>query len=423
MTLIKKILKASLILICLLAHARAAADKNQFYLAVGQTRDLYAPPSAKVRVEKRAILTAIDLGNKIRVLAKKEGESTLLIGQQSFRVIVVSQLSSEFAPEFKKLVQKMLGPQIDSHSHPLTITGNIYRAEDWQSMARLAENKKVMLQMKAQIDSDVLVTIENEIKKKLEEQNLPYPQFQLNFGAKVTYSKKYEDQREALSKVFSPYGIKVQFISSQLKVEPLVRIQIVVAEVSRLLQNRIGVSWPSSLTAQISPKLKGPNSIEVTLQAIEDEGLGQILASPTLLAKSGGQAEFLAGGEIPIRLSNNKRLEVTWKRHGIFLQMKPQADLSGQIKMDLTVEVSTLDGASIDGLPSIKTNKISSQFDLAKAETIVLSGLVRNDWARTSSGLPGLKDLPIIGGIFSSRSFLEARSELVIFVTPQVIQQ
>ncbi|MEK6555697.1 MAG: type II and III secretion system protein [Bdellovibrionota bacterium] len=193
---------------------------------------------------------------------------------------------------------------------------------------------------------------------------------------------------------------------------------------SRLLQNKMGVSWPSSLSAQISPKLKGPSSIEVTLQAIEDEGLGQILASPTLLAKSGGQAEFLAGGEIPIRLSNNKRLEVTWKRHGIFLQMKPQADLSNQIKMDLTVEVSMLDGASsIDGLPAIKTNKISSQFDLAKAETIVLSGLVRNDWSSSSSGLPGLKNLPVLGALFSSRSFLESRTELVIFVTPQVIQQ
>ncbi|MEK6555696.1 MAG: hypothetical protein AABZ31_10675 [Bdellovibrionota bacterium] len=173
-------------------NAHAESIPTQLYLAVGQAKDFSAGPSDKVRIEKRAVLTAIDLGKKIRVLAKKEGESTLLIGQKNYTVTVVSQLSSKFKPEFEKLIKKMLGPNIQSHLHPLTIGGHIYRAEDWQALANLAESKNVMLQMKAEVDSDVIEKIENEVKSKLDQQSLPYPQFQLNFGARATYAKKYE---------------------------------------------------------------------------------------------------------------------------------------------------------------------------------------------------------------------------------------
>src|SRR5690606_34986207 len=128
--------------------------------------------------------------------------------------------------------------------------------------------------------------------------------------------------------IFEPYGVGLNFEKSQISTQPLVRIQITVAEVSRQLQRKIGVEWPHAVAAQLSPKLKGPEELGIFLHALEDDGLGHVLASPTLLARSGGEAEFLAGGEIPIRITNGKRFEVIWKRHGIYLQMKPHAYLT-----------------------------------------------------------------------------------------------
>jgi pilus assembly protein CpaC len=237
------------------------------------------------------------------------------------------------------------------------------------------------------------------------------------------FAKDLEVFAAQIQEILQPYGIRTVFEKSQIATQPLVRIQITVAEVSRQLQRKIGVQWPDAVAAQLSPKFKGPDELTIFLRALEDEGMGHILASPTLLARSGGESEFLAGGEIPIRISNGKRFDVIWKRHGIYLQMKPIADLTGRMKMSLTTEVSMPSGEAVDGIPGLKTNRISSQFDLEGSQTIVLSGLVKNDWFTTSSGIPGLKNLPILGYLFKSDSFMESQSELVIFVTPQVLHQ
>lgn len=417
------VILAIILFLFFIVNAKANAA-TPLILSVAQVKDFYVPASYKIQIGQRSVLGAVDMGPKVRVVAKKIGESTLQVGPTSYLVQVVPPASEKNKKSLSDLVKPMMGPRIGTSLYPLVIEGNLYRFSDWRKISSIAADKNIMFQMRAEIDSDVAAEAEAEIKNVLTDQNLPVPQFSWRGTATATYAKSFETLAAPLKNVFDKYGITLRFEKTQLKVEPLIRIQIVVAEVSHLIQNKIGISWPDSIAAQVSSKVSGPSSLEVIVRAIEDEGLGQILASPTLLAKSGGQSEFLAGGEIPIRISNRKSMDVIWKRHGIFLQMKPQADLAGQIKMDLVTEISMIDGGnSIDGVPAIKTNRISSQFDLASAETIVLSGLVRNEWFKNASGVPGLKSIPILGELFKSRSFVESRTELVIFVTPQVIQQ
>lgn len=393
-------------------------------LSVAQVKDFHVPSDYKIQIGQRSVLGAVDMGAKVRIIAKKVGESSLQVGPVIYLVQVVPQASALHRKNFSDMLKTMMGPRLNPSVYPLVVEGNIYRFSDWRKMQKLSVDKNIMFQMKADLDQDVIADAENEIRRSLSERNLPAPQFSWRGVATATYAKSFEALKPRLLSVLEPYGLTLRFEKSQLKIEPLIRIQIVVAEVSHMIQNKIGVSWPDAIAAQVSPKLGGPSSLEVIVRAIEDEGLGQILASPTLLAKSGGQSDFLAGGEIPIRVTSRNSADVIWKRHGIFLQMNPHADLSGQIKMDLVTEISMVDGGnSIEGVPAIKTNRISSQFDLASAETIVLSGLVRNEWFKNSSGIPGLKDIPVLGRLFESRSFVESRTELVIFVTPHVIQQ
>lgn len=403
------------------AKANAAVKLT---LAVAQVKDFFVPSDYKIQIGQRSVLGAVDMGPKVRIIAKKVGESSLQVGPVTYLVDVVPASSALHRKNFSDMLKTMMGPRLNPSTYPLVVEGNIYRFSDWRKMQKLSADKNIMFQMKAELDQDVIVDAESEIRRSLSERNLPVPQFSWRGVATATYAKSYEPIKPSLLSVLEPYGLAVRFEKSQLKIEPLIRIQIVVAEVSHMIQNKIGISWPDAIAAQVSPKLGGPSSLEVIVRAIEDEGLGQILASPTLLAKSGGQSDFLAGGEIPIRVTSRNSADVIWKRHGIFLQMKPHADLSGQIKMDLVTEISMVDGGnSIEGVPAIKTNRISSQFDLASAETIVLSGLVRNEWFKNSTGIPGLKEIPILGRLFESRSFVESRTELVIFVTPQVIRQ
>ena len=98
-------------------------------------------------------------------------------------------------------------------------------------------------------------------------------------------------------------------------------------------------------------------------------------------------------------------------------------DFKGNIDVQIECEVSMLDGSTVvDGAPGLLINKITSHFNLRESRTIALSGLIREEWAKGRSGLPAIKDIPILGNLFSSQSYLNNRSELMFFVTPKIIK-
>ena len=129
----------------------------------------------------------------------------------------------------------------------------------------------------------------------------------------------------------------------------------------------------------------------------------------------------MAGGEFPIKLTSFGSSGVTWKNYGVLLKVKPLADSTGRMSIEIETEVSALDDANkVDGIPGLLTNRMKTHFDLSTSRTIALSGLIKNDLSRQTSGLPGLSSIPILGSLFSSTDFKDNQSELVIFVTPAV---
>jgi pilus assembly protein CpaC len=90
----------------------------------------------------------------------------------------------------------------------------------------------------------------------------------------------------------------------------------------------------------------------------------------------------------------------------------------------METEVSALDpSTSVDGIPGLFTNRIQSHFDLEQSKTIVLSGLIKSDQSKVTQGIPGLSRLPILGTLFSSQDFRDNKTELLVFVTPEVVSQ
>ena len=129
----------------------------------------------------------------------------------------------------------------------------------------------------------------------------------------------------------------------------------------------------------------------------------------------------MAGGEFPVKFVNYKVKEVIWKKYGIFLKVKPVADSSGRMTIKIETEVSSINQI-IDGIPSLLTHRVSSTFDMNESRTIILSGLLKEQSHETSSGLPFLGQLPILGPLFSSQKFLNERTELLVFVKPEILE-
>jgi pilus assembly protein CpaC len=153
-----------------------------------------------------------------------------------------------------------------------------------------------------------------------------------------------------------------------------------------------------------------------------NNGDALLLASPVLSARSGGEAEFLSGGEIPIPVANGLGdTSIEFKEFGIILRIKPRADNAGNIVAEVETELSTVDESiSVGNTPGFRTRKTSTDVSLRNGQTLVLSKLVSNEIARNTTGIKWLSQIPILGALFRSTNFRNSRSELVIFVTPHI---
>ena len=165
-----------------------------------------------------------------------------------------------------------------------------------------------------------------------------------------------------------------------------------------------------------------------SLQANEGNGLVNVLAEPTLTALSGETASFLAGGEFPIPISQSLgAVTVEYKQFGVGLAFSPIVLDNGRISMRVRPEVSELstEGAvRINGfqVPALTTRRTETTVELGSGQSMMISGLLRNVSNSTINRTPFLGSLPIIGALFRSNGFRRAETELVIVVTPYLVQ-
>lgn len=162
--------------------------------------------------------------------------------------------------------------------------------------------------------------------------------------------------------------------------------------------------------------------LNATLSALAQQGRTTILAEPQLSARNGSKASFLAGGEIPYAVTTSEGTSVLFKPYGVKLDILPRVDSSGHVRATIETEVSNIDPSVTTSFgPALLTRKTSTEFNVRSGETIVLSGLIQRETATNIDKVPGLGDIPIIGALFRSKKFQNKETELVVFVTPTLI--
>jgi len=164
------------------------------------------------------------------------------------------------------------------------------------------------------------------------------------------------------------------------------------------------------------------------VDALKQHNLVKVLAEPTLIALSGREASFLAGGEFPIPVPQALGVvTIYYKSFGVGLVFTPTVLSPNKINMTVTPEVSDLDFAnaiSIQGflIPSITTRRASTTIELADGQSFAIAGLLRDTVREQISKFPVLGDIPILGALFRSSSFQKNETELIIIVTPHLVK-
>lgn len=222
----------------------------------------------------------------------------------------------------------------------------------------------------------------------------------------------------------------LQITKPEASLAQMIELEVKILEVKRHSLKNLGLSWPHAIsgpqvTRDIGQWLSFPIAMQSTINLLEQNGSAKVLAEPKLTAASGGQAEFLVGGEFPVPQVVAQGLQdVDFREYGITLTMSPE-DLGQQrIATTIKAEISTIDPAtSVNGIPGMLTRRVSSMITAASGESIVLSGLISHEQSYQADVFPFLHQLPIVGRLFTSREFRDAETELVVVVTPRLNEQ
>jgi pilus assembly protein CpaC len=240
-----------------------------------------------------------------------------------------------------------------------------------------------------------------------------------------------------------------------------VSLHVRIAEVDRNILKQIGVDWSkvgtspaigttvsgpatsflttnnvipamNTLTIGMFPSLFG-QQVSATVEALATEGFLTVLAEPNLTAVSGQTASFLAGGEFPYPVpqfgsaGSAAVITIQFQQYGVQLAFTPTIIDANHLSLRVRPEVSELDyatGVSVAGttVPGLTVRRAETTIDLASGQSFALAGLLMHDTTQNISKVPWLGDLPILGALFRSNKFQNNESELVVIVTPYLVQ-
>ena len=235
---------------------------------------------------------------------------------------------------------------------------------------------------------------------------------------------------------------KMESLLTQIDRQPRqIMIEAKVLEISLTDNQSYGLNWAKlfdsstatggigtqGLANPLSPGLFAQynnGNVDLVLNALKERGRLRTISTPKLLAMEGLEAEAVVGTEIGYRVTTTINQVTTesieFLESGIILKVTPTVDRSGRIMLDIFPEVST-GVVSDDGIPSKSTTKVSTRMLVPNGKTVFLGGLIQHQVNNTREGIPGLGDIPVIGGLFSNRSKNLTSTEIVILITPTIV--
>lgn len=369
-------------------------------LYAGESKVLDAPGVTRISVGKVDLVSATLLqNNEVVLIAESEGETNMQFWfedghRETVAVVVVESNGWRQALEVKALLKDIPGVRVTTVGRRIVVDGSL--------QLRDLERVKVVKERYP----DILI---------LSREITDYEQKMLYFDVQVTEINR--DVTEELGINWSK-----SFAGPSLGYEQAYKTN----GLGAMIDNASGVTPAAAgnLSAQGDEFFYfGINTSLVSMiNLLEQTGAAITLSQPRLSARSGGNSTLTVGGEVPVVTSSVSGQSVSYKDYGIILGVEPKLDMYNNIIARVSVSVSQLDLANaVDGQPAFKKRYTENDIRLKPGETLALSGLITREEQLAYSGLKWLSDIPVFGHLFKSKSFNKGETELVILITPQII--
>ena len=369
------------------------AKQSQFSLSVGKSQIIYSPKSLDQVVIGSPEIADIKLlsSRQVLILGKEPGRTNLVFRDKERSLIAV--------------IDVVVGYDLDA------IKRNVHEAlPHEQNIEVRGENDSVMLsgEVSSLLSMDTALAIVSSHVPKKKVLNMLH----VGGGQQVMLTAKISEvARSSLREL----GIQTQISKTGLH------------------GNNISLITGTALSAPFGDIVgnvvdSGFDLVKLQIQALETKGLAKTLAEPNLIALSGQEASFLAGGEFPIPVSNTDgEINVEYKEFGVGLKFTPTVLSNKKINLKLSTEVSAIDSSlstAVGGgisVPGLTTRRAGTTVEVGDGQSFAIAGLIQSDMSNALDQVPGFGDIPILGALFRSTRFQRNETELVIVITPQVV--
>lgn len=377
-------------------------DIMPLLMYVGEVKTLPYRDLARVAVGNGKVLSSTVLDEEVLLLAEATGDTSLYMWQKNgnlirYKVRVFANDADDARQQAEILVAGIPGVKVERVNDTIVVRGQASKQTIQRIDLALRNLPKV-------VD---LVTEEDVTMKKM-----IYLKVQI-----------LEFKKSALEDLGVEWGTSAQGPALAIAGDAISNGQFRYQPATQLPTFTVGQGATAALSVpnQIGKAYFGiASALTSTINMAVTNGDAWILASPELSTRSGGEAKFLAGGQIPLpSVSATGQSSVTFKDYGIKLTVHPVADDRGNISASISTELSDIDPAiTVQGIPGFLTRATDSEVNVRSGQTIVMSGLMDQRASNDSAKFPFLGDVPILGALFKSSNFKNGRTDLVIFVTP-----
>lgn len=374
---------------------------------VGETRVFPAPSVARIAVGNGQIMNAASLDDKeVIVFANAAGTSSLFIWNkngtyQRIKINIVAGDTSRIAREMAAFLSAIPNARASVIGDKVIVEGDDLSDQDLAKIDELAKRYPQVVNFTNSLGWEQMVLMDVKV--------VEFPRNELReIGLKWNSTGG-----AAVGGVWMP-GRRGSSASEYL-ISPS-------TEQGNLppISSALGGALPQPRGLNILSIIN--MGLNAQLALLAQDGKASILAEPRLSARNGSKATFLAGGEYPYTVSTINGPTVMFKPYGVKLEIAPRVSRQGVIRATIDSEVSAIDASmATTAGPGLSSRRTTTEFNVREGETLVLAGLLTRKNSESIDKVPFLGDLPVLGALFRSKRFQNDETELVVFVTPHII--
>jgi len=436
--------------IVMMAVSTAASANNRMTMSVGEIKLLRLSPIERVAVGQSSVLSTSLLQNgQLLLLGEGAGTTTVHVwfenGKETqYTVRVAEQDQETMAQTLNNLLEGIPGVSAEVVGDQIVLHGDVPPEYGPVVDAVMTKYPNVI---------NVTSKIANVVRELLSGvEGLTVSTVDTHVVLRGDISQYDRPVIEKVTKEFAE--VMDLTTSSGLAEERMIFMNIKMTEFNKNKLTNLGINWsnpiagPSAAVAAdtvVNKNFRGPSEestfedlplnvgtpmgyfgiasqITSRINFLVNSGDALILAEPRLSTRSGGEATFLAGGEVPLPTTGSLgQSNVEFKEFGISMKISPIVDSKDRISASVETEISAIDNSiAVDGIPGFLSRKTATEVSMNAGETLVISGLLDQQSSKDTEKLAGFGDIPVLGVFFRNKNVRNVERELVIFVTPTV---